>query len=90
MKDINRNFSQNCTIRTSIPTMKTIDETAALLGLPKYWVRQKVLNGEIVAVKSGKRYLVNVDKLIEYLNSNTITPSEPVSHGGIKPISARL
>ena len=90
MSEMNREFVHNCTIHTSIPTMKTIDDTAALLGLPKHWVRQKVLNGEIVAVKSGKRYLVNVDKLIEYLNSNTLTPAEPVSCGGIKPVPVKL
>ncbi len=91
MEEINRTFVPNCTIYTNIPTMKTIDETAVLLGLPKHWVRQKVLNGEIVAVRSGKRYLVNVDKLIEYLNSNTLTPTEEtVSHGGIKPVPVKL
>ena len=91
MNELNREFVHNCTIHTSIPTMKTIDETAALLGLPKYWVRQKVLNGEIVAVKSGKRYLVNVDKLIEYLNSNTLKPAESAaSYGGIKPVSVKI
>ena len=91
MDELNREFVHNCTIHTSIPTMKTIDNTAVLLGLPKHWVRQKVLNGEIVAVKSGKRYLVNVDKLIEYLNSNTLTSTEEtVSHGGIKPVSVKL
>lgn len=91
MDELNREFVHNCTIHTSIPTMKTIDETAALLGLPKYWVRQKVLNGEIVAVRSGKRYLVNVDKLIEYLNSNTLKPAESAaSYGGIKPVSVKI
>ena len=91
MNELNREFVHNCTIHTSIPTMKTIDETAVLLGLPKYWVRQKVLNGEIVAVRSGKRYLVNVDKLIEYLNSNTLKPAESsASYGGIKPVSVKI
>ena len=91
MNELNREFVHNCTIHTSIPTMKTIDETAVLLGLPKHWVRQKVLNGEIVAVRSGKRYLVNVDKLIEYLNSNTLKPAESAaSYGGIKPVSVKL
>ena len=91
MSELNREFVHNCTIHTSIPTMKTIDETAVLFGLPKHWVRQKVLNGEIVAVRSGKRYLVNVDKLIEYLNSNTLKPAESAaSYGGIKPVSVKI
>lgn len=90
MEEINRTFVPNRTIYTNIPTMKTIDETAVLLGLPKHWVRQKVLNGEIVAVRSGKRYLVNVDKLIEYLNSNTLERSEPAPCGGIKPVPVKI
>lgn len=56
-----------------IPRMETIKNTAALFNLPVHFVRQKVNSGEIVAVRAGNRYLVNVDKLAEYLNSSTIT-----------------
>lgn len=55
-----------------IPHMETIKATAELLNLPVFFVRQKVLSGEIVAVKAGKKYLVNVDYLIEYLNTSFI------------------
>lgn len=71
-----------------IPRMRTIKETAELFGLPVHFVRQKVNDGEIVAVRAGRRFLVNVDKLAEYLNSNTI-PQESKADSGIQPIALR-
>ncbi len=58
-----------------IPRMETIAKTAEIFGLPVHFVRAKVKNGEVVAVNAGRRYLVNVDKFIEYLNSSTVQPS---------------
>ena len=71
-----------------IPRMRTIKETAELFGLPVHFVRQKVNDGEIVAVRAGRRFLVNVDKLAEYLDSNTI-PQESEESGKIQPIALR-
>ena len=71
----------------SIPRMETIKETAKLFNLPEYFVRQKVSCGEVVAVKAGKKYLVNVDRFAEYLNNTTIQQeTEPV----ITPIPVKL
>lgn len=58
-----------------IPRMETIKKTAELFGLPVHFVRSKVSSGEVVAVRAGKRFLVNVDKFAEYLNSSTVQPS---------------
>lgn len=55
------------------PRMETIKNTAKLLGISENFVRKKVLSGEIVAVKAESRYLVNVDKLVEYLNTSTVS-----------------
>lgn len=71
-----------------IPRMRTIKETAELFGLPLHFVRQKVNNGEIVAVRAGRRFLVNIDKFVEYLNSNTI-PQGKADSGKIQPIALR-
>lgn len=54
-----------------IPRMETIKNTAKLTGLPEHFIRQKAISGEIVAVKAGNKYLINVDKLIDYLNAPT-------------------
>ena len=74
-----------------IPRMRTIKETAELFDLPVNFVRQKVSNGEIVAVRAGRRFLVNVDKLAEYLDSNTIPQESKADStaGKIQPISLR-
>lgn len=70
-----------------IPRMRTIKETAELFDLPVNFVRQKVNNGEIVAVRAGRRFLVNIDKLVEYLDTCTI--SQESNSGKIQPISLR-
>lgn len=76
-----------------IPRMEGIKRTAEILGLPVHFVRAKVLSGEVVAVRAGRRFLVNVDKFIEYLNSSTISPNpkddEAAKDGRVYPIDLR-
>ena len=72
-----------------IPRMRTIKETAELFGLPVHFVRQKVNDGEIVAVRAGRRFLVNVDKFVEYLDTCTISQESKADSGKIQPISLR-
>ena len=52
-----------------LPKMATINECAKTIGLAKYHIRQLVLQGKVKYVKAGKKYLINVDSLIEYLNN---------------------
>ena len=72
-----------------IPRMRTIKETAELFSLPLHFVRQKVSSGEVVAVRAGRRFLVNVDKFAEYLNTCTISQESEADSGKIQPISLR-
>lgn len=85
----------NCKEKTAVPAIKTIPHmetiktTAKLFGLAEHFVRQLVVNGEIVAVKAGCKYLVNVDKFIEYLNTSKVTgqtETEKEAAHGITPI----
>lgn len=55
--------------RTLIPEIKTISEASKIVGLSKYHVRKLVLQDKIKYVRSGVKYLVNVDSLINYLNN---------------------
>lgn len=64
------NCTPEITVSRTVPRMETIKNTAKLFGLSEHLVRQKVLSGEVVAIKAGRRYLVNVDKFTEYLNTN--------------------
>lgn len=77
-----------------VPRMETIKNTAKLFGLPEHLVRQKVLSGEVVAISAGRRYLVNVDRFADYLNSNKLSApderDEPAERSGIRPIPVNL
>lgn len=75
-----------------IPRMATINATAEMFGLSPYFVRQKVRSGEIIAVKAGCKYLVNVDRLAEYLNNHTLGADEPqeAKAHGIRRIPTNL
>lgn len=71
------------------PRMETITTTAKILHVPVHFVRAKVKNGEVVAVRAGRRFLVNVDKFAEYLNTSTVHPesgTEPHSAARVSPI----
>lgn len=54
-----------------IPRMETIKKTAEIFGLPVHFVREKVNSGEVVAVRAGKKFLVNIERFADYLNGNT-------------------
>ena len=54
-----------------IPTMLTVKETARVTNLPVNFIRQLVWDNKIVYTKAGCKYLVNLEKLIEYLNSSS-------------------
>jgi len=79
---------------TKIPHMENIKNTAKIFGIPEYLVRRKVLSGEVVAINSGRRYLVNVDKFAEYLNSNKLPApdkqDEPAEYTSIRPVPVKL
>ena len=48
--------------------------TAEIFGLPVHFIRCKVASGEVVAVRAGRKFLVNVDRFAEYLNTSTVQP----------------
>lgn len=51
------------------PLMMTVLETVKYTGLPERLLRAKIRSGDIVCIKSGNRTYINVDKLIDYLNT---------------------
>ena len=57
-----------------IPRMRTVHEAALELkkldagtAVTEYHIRQLAINNIIPRVKAGKKYLINLDALIEYL-----------------------
>lgn len=59
-------------MNTIIPKMRTIKQTAEETGLSYNYIRNLCLQNKIVYVRAGNKYLVNIDKLIEFLNTGTI------------------
>jgi excisionase family DNA binding protein len=52
-----------------VPTMITITQAAAETGLSYDHLRKLCLRGEIVHVKAGRKFLINKEKLIGFLNN---------------------
>lgn len=51
----------------AVPKFHKIHECAELTNLTKYHIRQLVLNEKIKYIKAGKKYLINFESLIAYL-----------------------
>lgn len=51
-----------------MPVMMTIRAAADETGLSYEYIRQLIREGKIVYVRAGVKFLVNMDKLKEYLN----------------------
>ena len=52
----------------TIPTMITIKEASIQTGLSYEYIRKLCLQKKIVFVKAGCKYLINMEKLVEFLN----------------------
>lgn len=71
--------------------MNTINKTAKLckdnqIGISRNHIRYLAINGLVPSVKIGNKILMNWDKLMEYLNTSTLTPDK--DSGGIRKITA--
>lgn len=56
-----------------IPRMVTIRQAAAETGLSYDYIRKLCLQQKIVFVRAGSKYLVNMGKLIDFLNGEQVT-----------------
>lgn len=64
-----------------LPQMEAINHCAQITGLAKYAVRQLVLQNKVKYIRCGKKYLVNLDSLIEYLNKGEQSDEIQVQDG---------
>lgn len=53
---------------TKIPVMLTIEQAAAATGITKYRLREWCREKRITCILCGNKFLINLDKLIEFLN----------------------
>ena len=71
-----------------VPDMATIKETAEIFKLPEYFVRQLVKSGKVIAINSGRKIFVTVEKFAALLNTSVVNADENQNETsfGIKPI----
>ena len=69
-----------------IPRMRTIKEAMQELraldshtAITEYHIRQLAVSGVIPRVQAGKKYLINLDTLIEYMQNPTAQKFQPKS-----------
>lgn len=65
----------------NFPNMGTIKEAAAASGLAVYRVRQLVAAGKVKHIHAGRRILVNLDSLAQYMEQGE--PQEQTNPGGM-------
>lgn len=70
-------------IQFKLPTMLTIKETAQRTGMAEFFIRRLATSNQIVHVRCGKKYLINFEKFIEYLNTSlgTDIPAKQNNYG---------
>lgn len=71
-----------------VPCMVTINEAAQIVKLAKYHIRQLVLQGKIRYVKAGRKYLLNLDSLVNYLKNGDTEERTENYDKGIRRIRA--
>lgn len=71
-----------------IPCMITINEAAQIVKLAKYHIRQLVLQDKVKYVKSGRKYLLNLDSLVNYLKNGDTEERKENNEKNIRRIRA--
>lgn len=56
-----------------IPEMITIKECSSRTGVSYDWIRKMCLQGRVVHIRAGNKYLINFQKFIAYLNEGDRT-----------------
>jgi len=52
-----------------LPVMMSIDEIVSAFKVSRYLVRMAIFENKIPYIKSGKKYLISKDRMIEYLSN---------------------
>lgn len=76
------------------PRMRTIAEAAAEIkqadpatAVTPYYIRQLVLTSAIPHLRVGKKRLINLDHLLDYLSASALEPEKPAERGTIRRIA---
>lgn len=82
----------NFEIKTNIPAMCGVKETAKNFSIAEHHARQLALSGKVKAVRAGRgKILINQESVADYFNSSYLTEDKPVlTDCVIKPIPVKL
>ena len=69
----------------NVPEMLTINEVRERTGLSYSLLRRLCLENRIVYFKTGTKYLINYDKLIDFLNGESVSDQENVPSESFYP-----
>lgn len=79
------------------PRMRTLEQAFDCIKaadpetcLTKYGLRQAVLTGKVPSVRCGKKYLIDLQRLEDYLQGSSSAPAMPETVGGIRRLEPRL
>jgi excisionase family DNA binding protein len=64
-----------------VPTMVTINRASELTGVSYSYIRQLCLTKQIVFVKTGCKYLINLEKFVAFLNGEPEQLAVGVTNG---------
>lgn len=53
----------------TVPTMVSINQARNETGLSYEFLRSLIREGKITYIKTGKKFLINLEKLVEYLEN---------------------
>ena len=68
------------------PRMLTIGATAAETGLAQNFIRKLCLENRIIYVRAGNKFLVNYDRLLDYLNAGDAVAETETRFEAIRPV----
>lgn len=76
---------------TQFKLMGTIDETyerakAEIGGVSKNFIRQSVVSGVLPSIKAGRKYLINWNVFMGFLE-NPPQYGKPINTSGIRPVN---
>jgi len=63
--------------KKGLPTMLTIGETATELNVAEHFLRRLTINGVIPSVKAGRKYLLCLETVAEFLRTGDVQEVEP-------------
>lgn len=58
--------------KSPLPRMRTIKEASRETGISQHAIRQWVKSGQVPAVYAGSKALINLDRLLDFLNGGAV------------------